>query len=118
MSISHKSLTPEKWRERDFSTQILNVAAELHRAYKALTRDDSEGAALAYARALELVDLTVATNRQRNLLRELLRWRCLVAEEYLNREKTPESSRILLKALLLFSAPSARQVPYLCPPHG
>lgn len=96
MSAYHKSLAPERWRALGLPAQIR--------------------ATLAYARALELLDLTAATSTRRGLLREILRWRDLVAEEYLEEHKTPETAQVLLRALLLLSAPSARQIPYLCPP--
>lgn len=118
MSVYHRSLTLEKWRDFDLTVQILNVAAEIHRASNALRRGDPEGATFAYARAMELLDLTVATNVRKGLLRELLRWRTLVAEEYLSGTKSTETAQTLLKALLLLSAPSAKQIPYLRPPNG
>ncbi len=115
MKPLHESLTPESWRRYDFPTQILMIANELNRAANALRRDDPDAATLALARALELADLTAEVNRQRNLLRELRRWRGLAAEEYLNPRKELAPTLLLLKTLLLFSGISARQIPYLAP---
>lgn len=113
MNPYHKSLNPDIWRKYDFPSQVLMVANELQRAGNALRRHDPHGATLAYARALELLDLTVAVNRQRNLLRELFRWRDLAAAEYLNAHKTLAANQTLLKTILLFSAASAKQIPHL-----
>lgn len=114
MNTLHKTLTPERWRGFDFPTQILMVANEVNRASNALGNDDAEGAKMAWARALELLDLTVEVHRRGNLVRELLRWRTLAADQYRRDDRNPESARALLKTLLLFSGPSARQIPYLC----
>lgn len=89
------------------------VANEVNRACNALRRDDPEGARLAWARALELVDLTVAVNGGLNLRKELLRWRMLAAEQYCREDRSLETAQALLKSLLLFSGPSARQIAYL-----
>lgn len=113
MNGYHRSLTPEKWRGYDLPSQILMVANEVHRACNALRHENPEGARLAYARALELVDLTAAVHRRAGLLKELLRWRMLAAEQYLREAPSPEAARALLKVLLLFTGPSARQIPYL-----
>ncbi len=109
------NLDADAWQRHDFPTQILMVANELNRAANALRRGDQEAAALAYARALELADLTAEANRQPNLLRELRRWRALAAEEYLNPRKTLATTQALLKTLLLFSGVSARQIPFVVP---
>jgi hypothetical protein len=113
MSAYHKSLTPDRWREYDLPTQILMVACEVHRAGNALRRGDRAGARLAYARALELVDLTAAVHRRPALLKELLRWRTLAAAEYLRPVPCPAATRSLLRILLLYTGPSARQIEHL-----
>lgn len=110
MSIYHKSLTPERWRGFGFPTQILMIANEMNRACNALRHGDRQGASMAYTRALELTDLTVAVNRGRSLLRELLRWRSMLAREYLKEDGTPESVMTMMKVLLLFSGVSSKQI--------
>jgi hypothetical protein len=58
------------------------------------------------------VDLTAAAHRNPSFLKELLRWRTLLAAEYLEEAPRPEAAETLLRALLL-TGPSARQLPYL-----
>lgn len=107
-------LDVNSWRRFDFPTQILMVANELNRAANALRRGDQRAATLAYARALELADLTAEANRAPNLLRELRRWRSLAAREFLNPAKALPTTLTLLKVLLLFTGESSRQIPYTC----
>lgn len=113
MNTFHKTLGTERWRGFDFPTQILMVANEVNRACNALRNDNPEGAKMSWARALELLDLTVDVNRGANLLKELLRWRMLAADQYRREDRSLETALALLKSLLLFSGPSARQIPYL-----
>ena len=89
------------------------VACEVKRAWNALRRGHCAEARLAYARALELVDLTATAHRKLPFLKELLRWRTLLAAEYLEEAPRPETAEILLRTLLLFTGPSARQLPYM-----
>jgi hypothetical protein len=60
---------------------------------------------------LRLADLTVSVQQARSLRRELLRWRELAGAVYLDPE--PEEHRALLRALLLLTPESAKQLRYL-----
>lgn len=111
--VAHASLTPERWARFGLPRQILMVANEVNRARRALGCGDGGGARQAYGRALELLDLTVAVHRGEPVVRELLRWRLLAAEQFLAEAPDPARAGALLKALLLLSGPSARQVPHL-----
>lgn len=113
MNTFHKTLGIDRWRGFDFPTQILMVANEVNRACNALRNDHPEGAKMSWARALELLDLTVTVNAGLNLRKELLRWRMLAAEQYCREDRSLQTAEALLKSLLLFSAPSARQIAYL-----
>jgi hypothetical protein len=96
--------------------RILMVSNEVHRATSALRKGSREGARRAYFRAIELFDLTVGTleGARPAQLKEFLRWREILGLEALRESPTLEDNLGLLKALLLFTAPSARQVPHVC----
>ena len=80
----HKSLTPQKWETFPFSRQILMIANELNRAGNWIRKDDSSETKNCYERAIELLWLTVETLKEKRKLRELLRFRGLVARSYLS----------------------------------
>lgn len=109
----HAELTAERWSRFDLGRQILQIGVEMQRASESLRLDRLESLRLSYERAMRLVDLTVEVHPIRNLRRELLRWREIVAELYLKDEPDPETHGLALKAMLWLHPLSAEQVPFL-----
>jgi len=107
----HSSLTLEQWSRYSRGQQILMIAAEMNRAGKLFGPGDRSRLANAYERVLRLADLTAVAQRSRSLRRELLRWRELAGAVYL--EPDEGRDRALLRALLLLTSASAKQVPFL-----
>jgi hypothetical protein len=101
MGIYHKSLSGEKWNSLDISHQILNISAELNRARNRLS-DNYEHTRLSLERALELIDLTIGDRIKwsKGRLRELLRFRDVVAEYYARESRSPDALKDLLGVLL------------------
>ena len=108
----HAGLSAERWSRFDREDQVLMVANEMHRAGK-LAPTDADGRRRAYERVLRLVDLTVQVQARPAFRREFLRWRDLIAELYLRADPDPAAHRAALRALLLLTPRSARQVPLL-----
>jgi len=129
--IQHAGLRLNRWSSFSPAQQILMIANEMNRAKKLFALLDIGGLKLCYERILYLTDLTIqstldrastcqGSNSQRGLRKELLRWRDLVAEEYLllstdNLMGSPDITRHIkiFKSLLLLSHESAKQIPYL-----
>lgn len=105
----HAGLSPERWSEFDRGERVLMIANEMHRAGK-LPPEDAAGRRRAYERVLRLADLTVQVDVRPAFRRELLRWRDLAAELYLRPAPDPAAHRAALRALLLLTPRSARQV--------
>jgi hypothetical protein len=101
MGTFHKGLTQEKCNSLDISHQILNITAELNRARNRLS-ENHQHARLSIERALELIDLTVEDRRmwRKGRLRELLRFRDCVAEEYAQGLSSEENLWSLIRVLL------------------
>lgn len=76
------------------------IVNELQRAGNWIKKQDKEEAARAYERAFELVDLTAAFAKSRVFVKELLRWRELLAAEYSNKEYREKENGKLLTALI------------------
>ena len=59
-NIQHKGLAAGRWNELTFDEQMANTGSEVGRAIKWRKKGDAEYSRLAYERALELMDLTLA----------------------------------------------------------
>lgn len=55
----HKDLTPERWFNSLFE-QLANVGTDIDRAIRWRNKGELEDSKLAFARAMELLDLTIA----------------------------------------------------------
>lgn len=102
----HKSLTPEKWRQLTFGRQLMMIATELFRARKWIEQGRRDEILGCYERALELVDLTVSVQTRRNAVRELLRFRELLAGGFLLPPDLPELNQTLYSVILTLSPES------------
>ena len=106
----HASLTLDRWQTFSFDQRILMIANEMHRAGKLTERGDSERRSNAYERVLALTDLTIQAPSRRAVRRELLRWRDLVAELYLQPNVDPRAHEAALTCLLRFTPEASRQL--------
>lgn len=113
----HASLSPERWATFGLDQQILMIANEMNRAGKLSRPEDLSGLKRAYERTLRLLDLTVEVQRRPTLLRELLRWRDLIAELYLLPAIDPVRHGAAFRALLLFNPEASRQIPFVLGPY-
>jgi hypothetical protein len=79
MSVQHPSLAAGRWRDISLMGQLANIGSEVERALNWLNKNNPEYSRLAFARALELLNLTIADPRHRHRLKEMTRLReCLV----------------------------------------
>jgi hypothetical protein len=80
MSHQHKELAAGRWNLLSFAEQMANVGSDVERAaaWKSRGRPDYSGRA--FERALELLDLTIADEKNRRRLRELTRLREALAD--------------------------------------
>jgi hypothetical protein len=80
--------------------QILMIANEINRAKNWIEKRDFEKVSNCYERAFELIDLTVDTSQDKSFIRELLRFRELLATEYVHMVDNTEQNLELFKVLL------------------
>ena len=109
----HASLSPERWSSFSLDQQILMIANEMNRAMKLLGPDDRERLKHSYERVLQLTDLTILVRTRKGLRRELLRWRDLIAQLYVDAESSPPAHAAAFRCLLLFTPEAARQIPHV-----
>lgn len=96
----HKNLDIKKWNKFSKSQQILMIANELNRAKNWFLRNDLEEVNNCYERAFELLDLTINLTTRKNLLKELLRFREMLAVQYVSDKKDIKFNEKLFKTLL------------------
>ena len=81
MNYQHKNLAQGRWMELSFFEQMANVGSEVKRAIKWRAENPAYSQA-AFERALELLDLTAADNKNRFRLKELLRLREVLVDYF------------------------------------
>jgi len=111
VSTHHKNLTQERWNSFGITSQILNIASELTRARNRLP-DNTEDCQRSLERVLELIDYTIEDREKwnRGRLKELLRFRDLIAERYVLERFDREELNGLIKVLLRMHASTASVV--------
>ncbi|MFA6431428.1 MAG: hypothetical protein WCV91_03490 [Candidatus Margulisiibacteriota bacterium] len=80
MNIQHKELAAGKWNTLSFMEQMANIGSEVERTINWRNKNNPEYSRLAFERALELLDLTVADQKNILRLKEVLRVREVLAD--------------------------------------
>lgn len=111
----HASLTPERWSAFTLDQQILMICNEMNRGKRSIELGDRAELKRSYERVLRLVDLTLEVQERRGLRRELLLWRGLIAEMYVQPEPDPAEHAAAFRALLLLTPEAAKQIPFVLP---
>ena len=73
MSCQYKNLAGGRWQKLTFFEQMANVGSEVERAIKWKNKGNAGYSRMAFERALELLDLTIANEKGYIHLRELTR---------------------------------------------
>ena len=113
MPVQHGSLTTARWSAFTPDQRILMIANEMHRCAKLLAPDDRARLRSGYERVLRLTDLTISCRPRPALLRELLRWRDVVAQLYTAETAAPAAHRAAFEVLLRFTPVVALQIPHV-----
>ena len=82
------------------------IANELNRAKNMILMSDIPETEKCYERAFELIDITVALNKKRGVLKELLRLRELMASTYFLKEYESKTNSAYYNVLLSFTPES------------
>lgn len=109
----HGSLDAERWSRFDLDQQILMIGNEMNRVAASIGRGNADSRRRGYERVLRLTDLTACGPVRPAFRRELLRWRDLVAEMYMNEMADAVGHRDAFRALLRLRPASAKQVDLL-----
>ena len=90
----HETLAAGRWQVFSLVEQLANVGSEVERALTWLDKRNPEYSRLAFLRALELLNLTIADPKHRNRLRELTRLREALLDYFLGDNEFRSSEKI------------------------
>ncbi len=84
MTLLHKDLTEERWQKLNFFEQMANVGAEIGRAIN--WRKDKSRSEAAFQRGMDLLDLTIADekNHSKGRLKELCRLKEVLGDYFMS----------------------------------
>ena len=82
MNYQHKQLAQGRWKELSFAEQMGNIGSEIERTIHWKEKGNPAYSDLAFERALELIDLTIADAKTGPRLRELTRTREALADHF------------------------------------
>jgi hypothetical protein len=83
MNFQHKELSNGKWQKLSLIEQMANIGSEVERAINWKNKKDEEYSRMAFERALELIDLTIADEKNCSRLREITRVREVLADYFI-----------------------------------
>jgi hypothetical protein len=108
MTIWHKSMDAAKWNGYPVERQILMIGSEFARA-KNLLRDNVPGEVQqCYERAFELLDLCVMDPKWRPRSKELLRFREMLGELYLQGTQDDPRFMMMYRTLMNWTGSTSR----------
>lgn len=81
--IIHKELAAGRWFKFTLIEQLANIGSDVIRAINWKIKGDMKACEAALFRALELIDLTVADQKNKGRLREILRTREALVDHFL-----------------------------------
>lgn len=102
MTYQHKNLARGRWNELDFAQQMANIGSEVERTMLWQGKNDKYKE-LAFDRALELLDLTIADKKNRRRLKELLRTREALADYFVFNNEYNTTNEIWRKYFFAFN---------------
>lgn len=104
MEALHPTLVNGRWHTMTLAEQLGNVGSEYERALRWKEKGNAKYFEGAFARLLELLDLTIADPRWRNhRLKELCRLREVICDELYNEVREYPDSRDLRKYFYFFA---------------
>jgi hypothetical protein len=104
MSYQHRDLASGRWNSLSFAEQMANVGSEVERTISWNAKGRTDISKRAFERALELLDFTIADEKNRKRLRELSRVREALADYFAfenDYNSTPESWQKYFRSFLI-----------------
>lgn len=108
MPYVHQQLAAGRWHQLSLMEQLANIGSEVERAISWQAKGDDEYFRLAFERALELFDLTLADPRHSHRLKELTRAREVVCDYFVGGGRYGSSTESLKNYFYQFAYASRK----------
>jgi len=107
MNVQHPSLAAGRWQTFSLVEQLANIGSEVERAINWLSKNNPEYSRLAFTRALELLNLTIADPRHRHRLKEMTRLREALLDYFLGNNEFRSTEKSWRDYFYCFACASA-----------
>jgi hypothetical protein len=82
MNQQHQQLAAGRWQKLSFFEQMANIGSEVERAIKWKNKNNVDYSRQAFERALELLDLSIGSEKNKKRLKEMVRLREALADYF------------------------------------
>ncbi len=107
--IIHKNLAAGGWLKFSLIEQLANIGCDIERTIQWKKRGNLDYSQKAFERALELIDLTVADQKNKGRLREILRTREALVDFFVYNNEYNTSETIWQNYFFAFNYAAAMQ---------
>lgn len=97
MKTQHPELAAGRWKKISFMEQLAHIGSEVERTLKWQDKGNKDYAQFAFERALELIDLTIASQKSFPRIKELTRIRELLVDYFMGENKYKSSDELWRK---------------------
>lgn len=118
MSLIHRELAGGRWNELSLLEQMGHIGSEVERALQWKKKNHPEFCRRALERALELLDLTLGSPKNRLRLKEVARTREIVVDFFYGENRFQTSGEFLSRYFLQFAVAARKHRDDLGKPHG
>ena len=103
MNFQHKNLSQGRWFDFSLIEQLANIGSEVFRAISWKNKGNKEYSDLSFYRALELIDLTLADQKNIHRLKEISRVREVLVDYFAGDNIYKSSNESLEKYFYAFN---------------
>ncbi len=103
MSYQHRRLAAGRWNRLSLAEQMANVGSEVERAIGWKEKGNRDYSRMAFDRALELLDLSLASSRSWSVLKEVARVRELLIDWFLGNNIHKSTDELWRKYFFAFT---------------
>jgi len=97
MSFRHKNLADGAWYKLTLTEQLANIGSEIGRTISWRKKGRENYSKAAFFRGLELLDMTIAGQKENSKLKELCRARELLCDYFLGENQYKQNDRMWQK---------------------
>ena len=103
MNYQHKNLAAGRWKELSLVEQMANIGSEVERALNWRAKNNEAYSQKAFARALELIDLTLESGVRYPRIKEIVRMREAIVDYFSGKNEFKSSDNLWRSYFLPFT---------------